>query len=70
MTYARRGEANTLVSRARLAIITGEGADAVSEMATAIHIYTAIGLIKWAEQLQAEAASWKSTGAETSDSSQ
>ncbi|MGH3869457.1 MAG: tetratricopeptide repeat protein, partial [Pseudonocardiaceae bacterium] len=66
----RLGEANTLVSRARLAIITGERADAGSEMAKAIDIYTAIGLTKWAEKFQAEAASWKATGAETSDSSQ
>jgi hypothetical protein len=66
----RLGEANTLVSRARLAIITGERADAGSEMAKAIHIYTAIGLTKWAEKFQAEAASWKTSGAETSESSQ
>jgi hypothetical protein len=65
----RLGEANTLVSRARLAIITGERADAGSEMAKAIHIYAAIGLTKWAEKFQAEAASWKTTDAETSDSS-
>jgi tetratricopeptide (TPR) repeat protein len=64
---ARLGEANALVSRARLAITTGERADAVSVMADAIHIYTAIGLTKWAETFQCEVATWEATDAEMSD---
>ncbi len=63
----RLGEANALVSRARLAITTGERVDAVSVMAEAVHIYTAIGLTKWAETFQSEAATWETTGDEMSD---
>ena len=66
----RLGEATTLVSRARLAIATGEHPYAIAEMAEAIRIYTVIGLTEWVETFQAEAASWETTGAETSDSSQ
>jgi hypothetical protein len=66
----RLGEANTLVSRARLAIATGERASAVAEMAEAIRIYTAINLIQWVKTFQAEAATWETTGAEPSDSNQ
>jgi hypothetical protein len=63
----RLGEANTLVSRARLAFTTGEHADAVSVMTEAIHIYTVIGLTKWAETFQSEAATWETTGTEMPD---
>ena len=66
----RHGEANILVSRARLAITTGRRADAVSEMTEAIHIYTAIGLTKRAETLQSEVATWEITGAKMSDYSE
>ncbi|MGH8932250.1 MAG: tetratricopeptide repeat protein, partial [Egibacteraceae bacterium] len=54
----RLGEANTLVSRGRLAIASGQRARAVSEMTEAIRIYRSIGLNQWVEVFQAEAADW------------
>lgn len=56
----RLGEANILVSRARLASAVGERGSAVSEMEEAVRIYTAIGLTEWAETFRAEAATWGS----------
>ncbi|MGH3752648.1 MAG: hypothetical protein ACRDRP_08125 [Pseudonocardiaceae bacterium] len=58
---ARLGEANTLVSRARLASATGERSHADAEMAEAIRIYTAIGLTERAETFRAETATWQTT---------
>jgi hypothetical protein len=66
---ARLGEANTLISRARLAMAIGAQANAVSEMATAIRVYTTIGLAKWAKTFQAEAATWETSGVKMSNMS-
>jgi hypothetical protein len=46
---------------------TGARANAVSEMAEAIQLYTAIGLTQWAETFQTEAATWEASVADTSD---
>jgi hypothetical protein len=64
---ARLGEANTLISRARLAMAIGAQANAVSEMATAIRVYTTIGLAKWAKTFQAEAATWETSDVKMSN---
>ncbi|HKR50795.1 MAG TPA: hypothetical protein VJT72_14675 [Pseudonocardiaceae bacterium] len=64
------GEANTLISRARLAFATDDRSRDDAEMAEAIRIYTAVGLTEWAERFRAEAATWQTPDTETQNSSQ